>query len=375
LAYGINTQQENPEELFLSDQKKVELDQIKKDFEGDEIVFITGIEANQKEKVSEFIESQNASFSDLSELHSGFGIIEIPPMKDKDYLKLFNTLETTFPPLTFGGDAYTNAHLAGMAIKIQEILFPIVFVVIYLGLFLVTKNISVASYLFFSSLLGSSLGLGLVKFLYGHSTILTTLTPLIGFILTLGAMLHVVYGLRIYKDLKLFINHKRSPLLLMMITTIIGLASLATSHLPSIRQLALSSSLTLTLTWLFLLLLVQLFPPISSFKTPEKSVLSFSNPKAKPLWGHLILLTLLLGGILGLIKMPILVDAIHFFPKDHLIQKGYENIKKDLGGTPQLDIIVKRKDLGELTFDDYKSINLFENLITQKITEGKKPNI
>lgn len=366
LPFGINLPQENPEELFLTDQSLKELEVMKQTFGDQSLVFVSRVPT---EKVDELMEK--VEFESLAPLLPGHGVMRLPSMGDREKFAFFKDLSQKFPTLTYAGDAYTNAQLAGMSFRIQEILFPLLFVGILIGIFFLTRNVSVSLYLFLSSLLGTGIGLVVTRLLYGHSTILTTLTPLIAFVLTLGTQLHVVYGLSRYKGGQTFHELKIRPILMMMITTVIGFLSLVTSDLTSIRQLALTSSLTLTLTWGILLLLVKFKTPEISLKLTPMFQREWLPPKYRPILGNLILAFLLIGGAAGLMKMPVLVEAIHFFPDSHPIQRGYQDIIKGLGGTPQFDLFVTRKDGAELALADFQTITTFEHKLKSEFPQAK----
>jgi predicted RND superfamily exporter protein len=367
LIWGLGTPQKNPEELFLSDDYLHQLTVNESLFENEELIFISHLKPEEKMKLISFFESKELSFSDLSLFKDNLGLFEIPKKSDEENIQFFGEIKSLFPDVLMAGDSFTNMHLALMAKKIQDFLFPFIFGLIFLGLFFLTKNIVETLYLFFSSLLGASLGLSFVKFLYGHSTILTTLTPLIGFVLTLGLQFHIVYGFKVFKNKDLFFKHKLRPLILMMGTTVIGFVSLMSSELESIRQLSLSTSLTLISTWGIGFLLLMLFPPVSNNPTLNITPRMIPHIKISPWAGYFFLSTLLMGGVFALKKMPILVDAVHFFSKDHEVQMGFSDISKKLQGTPQFEIIIQRKDSGPLEFSDLQKVDQAETSFSIKL--------
>jgi len=364
-GFSFDLPQENPQELFLSDVYHKELKRLQNDFENEDIIFVSNLTTETETSFFDFAEINGSEFASLKPLMPSEGVMTVPPMSDGQKFEFFTRFEKKFPELTFAGDSYTNAHLAGMSIKIQKILFPVIFVLIFIGLVFLTKNLVVSLYLFLSSLLGVGVGLSCIKIFYGHSTILTTITPLIAFVLTLGVQLHVVYGLSSFKSLEIFFQHKLRPLLIMMVTTLIGFLSLITSDLMSIRQLAMTSTVALALTWAILLILLKTIPLSISLERLDFLKNNLKMPRYRPLLGYGILTILLIGGSIGIIRMPILVDAIAFFPDGHEVHKGYVNITKSLGGTPQFEVIIKRNDQKELDFSDYQKIALFEEELTK----------
>ena len=368
LSYGININQENPPEIFVSDESLSEFKELRKEFGEENLVFVSNISPEKASEITNDIFMMNGEFSSLSALIPTTGIIQTPQMDDVQKYNFFSKLERKFPDLKFAGESYTNAHLAGMSLKIQKIVFPLVFGLIFLGIIFLTKNFISSLYLFLSSLLGVGIGLSVTKALYFHSTILTTITPLISFVLTLGVQLHVVHGLAYYKSLSEFFKKKSSPILIMMMTTLIGFLSLITSNLEAIRQLAVTSTLTLFITWVLLFIIIYYFPLIFSTRLSDfiKSKIKMRELPYKPFLGYSILTLLLIGGAVGINKMPLLVEAAEFFSKDHPVQKGLTKISHDLGGTPQFELIISKKDKTELGISDFEKIATFENELSKR---------
>lgn len=364
LPFGINLPQENPEELFLSDESFKEFSLLKKEFGNRELIFASGLVEDKLMDYMDEAEKAQGEFASLSPLLKGHGVLELPPLSDVEKFRFFKEVEHKFPELTFAGEGYTNAQLAGMSLHIQQVLFPLVFALTFLSLVILTRHWATSLYLFLSSLFGVGVGLCTVRLLFGHSTILTTLTPLIGFILTLGVQLHVVYGLNHYQTLKRFFEHKLRPLLIMMITTLIGFFSLITSDLVSIRQLAISSTLSLLITWGILLIVIKIIPFEIKLNNPSLLKKDLNLPVHHPLIGWVIVLLLGTGGVAALFKMPILVEAMEFFPKEHRIHQGYEAIKKGLGGTPQFELVIKKNDNSLISLEDLRKIEAFETGLT-----------
>jgi len=365
LLYGIKTPQKNPEELFVADHALKSLKADQENFHSSELIFVTNFKNEELEKLKDFFDSKDLSFSSLAPIIRDLGILELPSLGDEKKLKVINEITTNFPNLELAGDAFTNAELALMTLHIQEVIFPVIFGVIFLGLFLVLKNFEYTLFLFLTSLLGASQGLFWVKFLYQHSTILTTLTPLIGFVLTLGVQFHVLYGLNTFVTREKFYHHKLKPILLMMITTIIGFLSLLSSNLESIRQFSTTASLTLTVTWIILLSLNHFWSPQITFSPVQKIHLTSISPKVSRYWGYLFLFLLLGGGILALRNMNILVDAVQFFPETHPVKIGHQEVLKKIGGVPEFEIILQKQDNSPLIFSDYSEIEKVESYLKE----------
>jgi predicted RND superfamily exporter protein len=360
LVYGFNLKQRNPEELFLSDQSLKELSLYESYFGKDDLTFVTGLDTNSEKEIENSVLEKNGEYISLSPIVAGSGILRLPDLDDEAKFNYFKTIQQNIPSLKLAGMDFTNAHLAGMSLKIQQILFPCIFAIMFTLLWIIFRNITIPLYLFLSSFLGVSIGLATTQYFYSYSTILTSLTPLVSFILTLASQLHVVFGIHVFKTKKEFLKHKMAPILIMMITTIIGFFSLIYSDLNSIRQFGLTATLTLTLTWGLNLLILKNID--LEFHIPKLTFLKkLSPPSYRPFYGYLIpILLFILGGV-SLKTMPTLVEAILFFPQTHEVRIGHEEIQKKLGGTPQVDLVLTRIDQKNLEFEDYKIINQYEN--------------
>lgn len=364
IIIGIDLKQKNPEEIFLSDDSYKELKSYEEEFGKDDLNFITNSTSESEIELKKQIEQLNGEYVSLSPLNPGSSVIRLPQLDDETKYHFFSNLQQSFPELKIAGLDYTNAQLAGMSIKIQKILFPIIFTIMFVVLYFLLKNLKVTSYLFLSSFIGVSFGLAITKLIYGYSTILTSLTPLVSFILTLASQLHVVFGMEVFKTKENFLKHKLAPILIMMITTIIGFASLIFSDLSSIRQFGVTATLTLTITWGINLLILKNLN--LEFEIPHFRFLKKLHPPVgKPLLGFAIPFVLLGSGLYALRTMPTLVEALLFFPSTHEVRQGHDHIQKQFGGTPQIDLVVSRKDHSEFTFDDLTQVNQFESILKQ----------
>lgn len=370
LAFGFNLKQKNPEELFLSDQSFQELKSYEKEFERDDLTFVAGLTESTVKIIQEQVEKISGEYVSLDLMLPHHALFKLPLLEDEEKFSFFQSLSAIDPNLRFAGMNYTNAHLAGMSLRIQKVLFPTIFVIMFICLLAIFRNLPTTLYLFLTSFVGVSVGLATVKFCFSYSTILTALTPLISFILTLATQLHTIFGLQVYKTKKDFFHYKLAPLLIMMGTTVIGFLGLVVSDLESIRQFGIATSITLTVAWAINLLVLTGFN--LEFKIPESNFFSkIKRPGFYPRVGLFIPLLLLALGFFSLSKMPILVEAIFFFPKDHAIRLGHDEIARNLGGTPQIDLVIEKKDKSELSFEDLQAISSFEKQLAAKIPQIK----
>lgn len=370
LIYGFDLKQRNPEELFLSDQSFQELKNYEKHFGRDDLTFVAGLNDKTQESLKTSIEKIQGEFVSLEMLFPHHAVFKLPTLPDEEKFSFFQSLSELDPDLRFAGMSYTNAALAGMSLRIQHVLFPIIFVVMFICLFFIFYDLPTTLYLFITSFVGVSVGLALVKLFFSYSSILTALTPLVSFILTLATQLHTVFGLEVYQNKKDFFHYKLTPLLIMMGTTIIGFLGLMTSELESIRQFGLVTAIALTITWGLNLLFLS--RTSLNFKIPTSRILyKIKRPGFNPILGIFIPLFLLALGFFSLSRMPILVEALFFFPKNHPVRIGHEEITKNLGGTSQIELVLEKNDQSELSFEDFKQISTIEKQLQTRF-EGIK---
>lgn len=352
---GAGLKQKNPHELFLSDQSVEKLKIYESHFGKDQLVFVGSDDTNSIKSLEEKVLKEDGEFQSLSPLIPGHAIIKLNNRDDNERFQFFSSIESENKNLNFAGMSYTNAHLAGMSSKIQYILFPIIFSVMFLVILFFFRNFKITVYLFFASFLGVTVGMATIKSIYSYSTILTTLTPLVAFILTLANQLYVIFGLKIYPNKEEFFAHKLEPILIMMGTTLIGFSSLIWSDLISIRQFGVVTVITLSITWALNLILLKRLDV--NFEINQMLFRKyFKRPSFRPILGLSIAVLLSSAGLYSLYKMPLLVEAILFFPKNHSISTGQKYITQKVGGTPQVDLVFSKKNGEELGFEDFKKI-------------------
>lgn len=363
LIFTSNLKQKNPKELFLTDEHLKTFQKFGAEFNNEDFTFIANIPPDQKGLIKKKISDQGGEFIDIDQLYKQSALVKFSGFNDENLYDFVSELKQLFSSLSLAGHSYTNAHLAGMTIKIQKIIFPLVFGTMFVLIMLIFRNISVSLYLFFSSLFGVGIGLTLIKLFFGYSTILTSLTPLIAFILTLASQMHVIFGLSVFKIKSEFLKHKFLPIVIMMVTTLFGFMGLYLSDLASIRQFGLVTTLTLLITWAFNLLLLSNFNLKLTSKMPTWNF-SIKTLKNKYV-GHTVLILLILTSLISLNKMPILVEAIYFFSPEHDIRKGQNEISSKIGGTVQLEVIISKKDNTFINFSDIFALYDFEKKINE----------
>jgi hypothetical protein len=371
MGYSHDLKQRNSEELFLSQNDAKKLHEFQQKFGLDQNLLILLNQKTDKEKLKVFFENRNSTFIDLSKFKTGQALVQLPDLEDQAKLELITQLEQQFENLHIIGMPYTNAHLAAMSLKIQKVIFPIVFVAVILLTFLIFKNITTTLWLFLNAFIGVPITLSFIKAIYGYSTILTTIGPLVTFILSYGLFLHLLYGKCHYPNRQLFYRNKTTPILVMMITTIAGFLGLLSSDLVCIQQFAIITALSLSFSWAITLIIfhcvdIQLpDPPQFKMQHPSKSF--FSNQSA-----IILIILSCLGGLIAIIRMPTMTEAIYFFPPSHPIQTSINTLINLNQGTPQIDLVISKKNKEELTVDNFKHFSMLERKIPHNILSLNK---
>jgi len=368
LFFGFGVKQKNPEELFLSDKNFQYLQDYKKQFGEDEITHVSNAISDTRNLLEAKVLEINGEFVNIDRLLPNHAVFTLPQnLSDEEKFDFFQSAAQLDPKMSFAGPTFTNAHLAGMSDKIQNVFFPIIFSILFLSIFFIFRNLTITFYLFLTSFVGVSVGLAVVKIFFSYSTILTSITPLVSFVLTMANQMHVVFGIHTYKSKSEFLRKKLQPILIMMATTVIGFAGLIFSDLLSIRQFGIATTITLILTWTLNLIFLSNFN--LEFILPKKRYnFQFKRPVNRPVIGLIICGFLLILGIYSLKKMPTLVEAIFFFPENHPVRTGHHIIEKELGGTPQFDLAITKMDSSEFSHNDYLILDQFEKLLKSNKT-------
>lgn len=322
----------------------------------------TPFETTQKKLPSEwtkFYDEHPLMDFKLSTKDSLFLVVQVPDLNDREQISLYDDLVKTPFKIFMAGLGYTNYHLNQMGKSIQEKLFPILFILTLLTSFYYYRNWEITFFVFVNSLFATMIGLAVIKIVYGEANILTTSVPLINFVTTQSLSIHIISGLFTFQTLGLTYKRKLTPMLLMVVSTIVGFFSLVTSSIIAVKQFAITSSLALFVTTLFFLLQWNYLLKDTRF---EKKVMKPLNilyaPKSitKPIV-YIFSLLCLIFAIYAYPRLKVTVEALYFFPKDHPLVVSFEHIEKAIGGTPKLDIVFSKKDKSDFTYDDILKMN------------------
>lgn len=268
------------------------------------------------------------------------------------------------------GHPYTNYLLDQSSKVVQEKLFPAIFALSFFIIFLIIRNFKNSIILFLAPLFSSLLSLTSIKLFFKTMDMVSSIVPLICFVISLSIALHLYYSARTYGDFRSAIKEKRKPIGLMIVTTFIGFLALALSEIQVVRNFGiLSSSLiaitsTVSIAW---------FYSTNSYFSYEKS-LSFNQdfiyPKRTlPLKYILsIFFVSIILGIIGIERIPVVTDATKYFAKSVGMKDHLKSVNGLTGGVPLLEIIHKKDS--SFNYEYFKKLNTLEEEI-EKSTKLK----
>lgn len=301
-----------------------------------------------------------------------FLVVQIPDINDKEQISLYRDLTKMPFEIFMAGMGYTNYHLNLMGESIQTKLFPILFVLTLLASFYYYRNWEITLFVFINSLFSTMIGLAVLKMIYGEANILTTSVPLINFVTTQSLSIHVISGLFTYQGIGLTYKRKLTPMLLMVSSTIVGFFSLVTSNIIAVKQFAITSSISLLITTLFFIILWKIvFKNIHFPRRSMKPLNILYSPKfiTKPMV-YIFSIVCLLLAIYAYPKLTTTVEALYFFPKDHPLVTSFGQIENNLGGTPKLDIIFKKKDGTDFNYEDILKMDKIQDKLKIQLIES-----
>ncbi len=307
--------------------------------------------------------------------------ILMAPAHDPRIKKAIAKLKEKFPKAQFAGIPYTNFLLDRYSKSIKTTIFPALFASVFLLLLIGLKSIRAALVVFFPPLMASASSLLCTKIIFETSTLITSIVPLLLFIINLSLILHIHHTAMEVGDMKSALKEKREPIFLMVFTTFIGFGSLYFSKLEAISHFGILSSLlfifTTGLCVLWPLSLSYLFPQIWKKPNQDKgrggaqqevhninSILyKYTRPWSTTKITIFCALAILLGS-LTYPKIPIITDATEYFPASERVKETMLQMAKEIMGTPILEVIVQPKE-ESFSIDDLKALNRIESKILE----------
>lgn len=279
--------------------------------------------------------------------------------------------------LQMAGLPYINYLLDRYSRNIKFQLFPILFVVVFLVTLIFTRNLLTSIILFIPALGAQSITLALLKLFYHSLNMVTSIVPLLIFVLNLSLAFHFFFAFLEYGSLKRALEEKRVPFLLMVSTTAIGFGTLALSDIPAIHQFGvLSFSAILLTSSLTFLWAYSTF----SWRIQKDAVdhlewiplkFFFRTWSRPTVWT--LTLAIFIASFLVFPKIPLNTDATSYFSKKSGLQKSIRGLEEELLGVPILELDISKKAGGELAYEDLQDLDKLEADIYREF--GGKRNI
>ncbi|MCP4915021.1 MAG: hypothetical protein GY909_18025 [Oligoflexia bacterium] len=391
LKYSDSLIQYNKEEVFLSSEAFKSYKVFSNEFESQKVVLgyleteqPSQIEANfskikekypevqfawakdfvQKDtdnEIRDFYSINNKLSIKLVDSKGHYFIFSHDEMDPQELDRFFKNVLVSMPNVKLIGPSFTNYHLNIQSLKIKEVAFPLLFVFSLCIIFLCVRSLLPTLYIFFISLFSVGITLSLTKIFFETSNMVTAISPLVTFVITLAMSFHFYFSSLAYRSVDEILSWKLKPFVLMTITTVIGFASLRFSEITAVKQFALLSSVSILISSLFVIFFwIKFYSNIPKGRLVRFKYTNLLVMKAKKNWSYLFCFISILLGVICFSKIPVLVEAAYFLPEEHIVRTSLDKLHNDFLGNPNLEIIIKKKN------DKYETlleINDIENEI------------
>ncbi len=274
------------------------------------------------------------------------------------------------------GLPYINYLLDQYSRAINTQLFPILFLVVFLVTLFFTRNFLTSLVLFVPALGSLSLTMALIKGCYGSINMVTTIVPILIFVLNLSLALHFYYAFLEYGSMRRALREKYIPFLLMVSATAIGFGTLAISDIPAIHQFGVLSFPAIILNAAFTFLWAYSLFPWRLNKDDGHSVKWMITHPFSKTWrlATIVVVSLILipSSFLFFPKIGINTDATSYFPKRSGLEKSIRDLENEVMGIPVVELDLSKKDKSSLEYEDILTFDLLENQISQEFGTHRK---
>lgn len=272
------------------------------------------------------------------------------------------------------GVPYTNNLLNKYSESIKKTLFPALFIGVLIVLILIFKSIKTGLILFYPCLMAASLSLVTTKFFFHEANLISSIVPLLMFVINLSLVLHLYYTAIEKRNFKEALKEKLRPTALMVLTTFIGFLSLYFSELKAISFFGVQSAFLIVVSACICILWLYFVDGAISL-VPKKKVSSLLKYDFSPFFenfftGKTILAISFIAitfGTYAFREIPILTDATQYFPKKSGLKESIIDVSQTVLGSPLVDIIIHSED--EFSLEKLKEINLLEEGLQKKMLE------
>ncbi len=390
-VYSLDIKQENPETLFLTDSGKESYLKFKDDF--NEVQYLIAVhELTEKETIPE-VANKVGKFK---EKYTDFEFI-IPDQSkqaqaDKMTLKLLGPKHFGFMLIGEKGSfkeiikelrednawrmtglPFTNYNLDEYSKDIQDKLFPTMFIISFILSLLITRNVMGAVFIFVPSLTSALMSLGVLKLWFSSMNMVTSIVPLLSFVITLALGFHLFYSIMEFGTFKGALKHKFKPIALMIGTTGIGFGALLTSEIPVIAHFGVLVALMVMISTVFMIAffylgedLINRYGKSKLFQTKSLSEKFFENGFSKYMIGFIsgVIFTV---GIITFPQLEVLTDATRYFPQSSGLKTEMDWVSRNVAGIPLFDIIVEAE--GD-EWETVRKMALLEKEIISKLPKN-----
>lgn len=274
------------------------------------------------------------------------------------------------------GTVPMNATFTLAARKDLKTLFPLMVVVVLLLVGVVLQMASAIGIVLLMVVISAAASLSLLGWFNIALNIATVMSPLIVMTLSVAAATHFLSAIRRELNDARLTNSKREmrrevvqraltrhglPIILSLVTTIMGFLALNFSISPPFRQLGnavacgLFVTLILTLTLLPSLVILLPFKPLKKPSRMQSWIEQLPRLMARwptPVWGSVLLLTLGVG-LSGLNSLRLEDDFIAYFDRSFEFRQDTDYIEKNLTGLRVLEYPFRAKSAGGAYATDF----------------------
>jgi len=266
--------------------------------------------------------------------------------------------------VSIAGLPYTNHLLNRYSENIKKRVFPLMFLICLVLTLYFTRNPLTTALIFFPCIFSLVVTLSAIKLFFVHMNIVTSIAPLLIFVINLSLCFHLYCASRERRDFIMGIRCKLPPIVLMIATTGIGFGSLMISEIPAIRQFAVISmggivgTSLLSTGWIYLVR-----EHFVQGAMPTKLILgqaAFQRfvPRGAVILACVVIVT---GALISFPRIQVITDATRYFPK--AVQEAIDRIQQELIGNLNAEVLVERVDGKALEYPDLLNFERIEDRI------------
>ena len=258
---------------------------------------------------------------------------------------LLDLHESTGLEIDLAGVPYSRAMLDVYSSDIGETLFPLVFTLGFLIVLVLTRELRAALVVYLPALIATGISLALIESLYGSMDMVSSIVPLLMFVLNLGLSLHLRAATLTLGSLGRGLEEKARPIGLMVLTTTVGFGALMTSGIESIHRFGVLAALLVVVTAGTTLLWTILAAPRRAESEDEPHLKPHSRLVRAALYrppGRAVAVGIIACagfGLWGVGSLPIETDALTYFPASSGTAERVRALQVEVLGTPVFEIV------------------------------------